>query len=333
MRISSTALWLLVAVAITVGSSSVASASSSTIVDKFVRGHVIVEFESESMAHLFGPGLLEEQQRKRDLLNDEVAGIEHHATDRYSQLVASNVKARKHLDKMETERTNFLSHLGDALGLSNEERDTEGTRQYVARTYDHAGQQIEAIFTIALHGLDLRVPEQYLDQPERFVRLVRNLPHVRSVSQERRVVPKLFSSGEVINLNAASIGNISMAGKGIKIASVDNGVYAAAPMFNGTGFSYPPGWTDAKKGDVTNCNGKVIVSKAFSTTPGFPSNPGIDDPNAHGTFSASIAGGVEVNATRGTFTRLIHGIAPQAWIMNYRISFSVRTPCHLLGIR
>lgn len=35
----------------------------------------------------------------------------------------------------------------------------------------------------------------------------------------------------------------------------------------------------------------------------------------------------------GTFTRLIHGIAPQAWIMNYRISFSVRTPCHLLGIQ
>lgn len=42
----------------------------------------------------------------------------------YSQLVASNVEVRKKLDKTETERTNFLSHLGDALGLSNEERDT-----------------------------------------------------------------------------------------------------------------------------------------------------------------------------------------------------------------
>jgi hypothetical protein len=113
-----------VAVAITGGFFSAAAASSSILVGKYGRGHVIVEFESESLAHLFGPGLLEEQQRKRDVLNDEVAGIEHHATDRYSQLVTRNVEARKHLDKMEAERTNFLSHLGDALGLSKEERDT-----------------------------------------------------------------------------------------------------------------------------------------------------------------------------------------------------------------
>jgi hypothetical protein len=69
----------------------------------------------------------------------------------------------------------------------------------VARTYDHAGQQIEAIFTIALHGLALRVPEQYLDQPERFVRLVRNLPHVRSGTVDSRIFavsfPGLISFG------------------------------------------------------------------------------------------------------------------------------------------
>ncbi|ELR16736.1 uncharacterized protein ACA1_090340 [Acanthamoeba castellanii str. Neff] len=115
--------------AITVGSFSAASTSSSTIVDKFIHGHVIVEFESKSMAHLFRPGLLKEQQLKRDLLNDEVAGIEHHATDRPGSTWTSW-----------RQRTNFLSHLGDALGLSKEERDTEGTRQYVAWTYDHAGQ-------------------------------------------------------------------------------------------------------------------------------------------------------------------------------------------------
>lgn len=46
---------------------------------------------------------------------------------------------------------------------------------------------------------------------------------------------------------------------------------------------------------MTNCNGKVIVSKAFLTTPGFPSNPSIDDPNAHSTqLLQAIAIGVVI---------------------------------------
>ncbi len=48
-------------------------------------------------------------------------------------------------------------------------------------------------------------------------------------------------------------------------------------------YAYPPGWTNAKKGDASNCNGKVIVSKVFSAEPKVPSNPGLDDEEPHGT--------------------------------------------------
>jgi hypothetical protein len=119
---------------------------------------------------------------------------------------------------------------------------------------DHEGQPKESVFTRSLHGLSLRVPDDFADSPHEFLRYVRGLPHVKHgtasrlpplhaghawsgpdltgvgvVSLERRYERSLFSS--IGNIKAAQayaasgIGGLSNAGKGIKVECTHTPTY------------------------------------------------------------------------------------------------------------
>jgi subtilisin family serine protease len=117
-------------------------------------------------------------------------------------------------------------------------------------------------------------------------------------------------------------------GQGIKIGVVDDGVDANSPFFNPAGFSYPAGFPKGGKKWTTP---KVIVARAF---PGPGSGRqghlalNLQD-SFHGTHVAGIAAGVagtvvspgpDHPAVSG-----LSGIAPRAWIGNYRV-FDVPVP-------
>jgi subtilisin family serine protease len=122
-------------------------------------------------------------------------------------------------------------------------------------------------------------------------------------------------------------------GQGIKIGVVDTGVNSKNPFLDPSGFSYPPGFP---KGDKSATTPKVIVAKVFpgpvrdasSTKPYDPTEP-------HGTHVSGIAAGDENTtapagpATGGEpghpLTTGLSGVAPKAWIGNYRV-FTVPTP-------
>jgi minor extracellular serine protease Vpr len=116
-------------------------------------------------------------------------------------------------------------------------------------------------------------------------------------------------------------------GQGIKIAVVDTGVDSSSPFLAPAGFSYPPGFP---KGDTRRTTPKVIVARVFPG-PGRDklSNQAFDPSEPHGTHVSGIAAGDEgTNAPAGPdhpATANLSGVAPRAWIGNYRV-FTIPTP-------
>jgi minor extracellular serine protease Vpr len=111
-------------------------------------------------------------------------------------------------------------------------------------------------------------------------------------------------------------------GQGIKIGVVDDGIDQTNPFFNPAGYSYPAGFP---KGQTKYTTPKVIVARAF---PGPGSGkqgrlPIYRADSFHATHVAGIAAGVQGTvAPPGPDHPLVtglSGIAPQAWLGNYRV--------------
>ena len=117
-------------------------------------------------------------------------------------------------------------------------------------------------------------------------------------------------------------------GQGIKIGVVDDGVDENNPFFNPAGFTYPTGFPKGGKKWTTP---KVIVARAFpGPGSGRQGHLALNRQDSfHGTHVAGIAAGVagtvvapgpDHPAVSG-----LSGIAPRAWIGNYRV-FNVPVP-------
>src|SRR3954447_25534414 len=107
----------------------------------------------------------------------------------------------------------------------------------------------------------------------------------------------------------------------MKIAVIDDGVDASNPYFNPSGFQYPPGFP---KGQTQAATPKVIVQRAFAprTTYKYANTPFDPTSSFHATHVAGIAAGdhgTSVGATQ------ISGVAPNAWIGNYK-ALTIPTP-------
>jgi minor extracellular serine protease Vpr len=155
----------------------------------------------------------------------------------------------------------------------------------------------------------------------------RDLPRILGVHAVRKVYPSVRyhldtnKSPSVIRADTfwATTGG---RGQGIKIGVVDDGVDMANPYFDPTGFSYPPGFP---KGGRTWTTPKVIVARAFpGPGSGRQGRLALWRPGSfHGTHVAGIAAG---DAGTAVAPGLDHpavtglsGIAPRAWIGNYRV--------------
>ncbi len=129
------------------------------------------------------------------------------------------------------------------------------------------------------------------------------------------------------------LGGQSHAGEGVKVAMIDSGIYvtrdaqghyAGNQCFNDTGYQAPPGFP---KSDTRFTNNKVIVAKAYFR-PGDPptvgNNTPIQGPGAspHGTHTAgTVACDAGTRATVNGVTVTLSGIAPRAYLMNYRVFY------------
>ena len=174
--------------------------------------------------------------------------------------------------------------------------------------------RIQERYRIVLDGFALRIP-------------YRDLSALGRVPAVRRIYPSLGyrldtnKSPSVIHADQfwANTGGL---GDGVKIGVVDDGIDAANPFFNPAGFSYPAGFPKGQRKFTTP---KVIVARAF---PGPGSGkqgrlPLYRADSFHGTHVAGIAAGVQgtvafAGPDHPQVTGL-SGIAPRAWLGNYRV--------------
>jgi subtilisin family serine protease len=112
--------------------------------------------------------------------------------------------------------------------------------------------------------------------------------------------------------------HLATAGQGVKIGIIDEGIDQKHPYFDPAGFSYPAGFP---KGNTAYTTPKVIVARAFpspSTHWKYAATPFDPVYSEHATHVAGIAAGDYNTATTGQGGVLASGIAPKAYLGNYK---------------
>jgi minor extracellular serine protease Vpr len=219
-----------------------------------------------------------------------------------------------------------------AAGSTRLDVQSRGARAYVAKlrraqtaaaaTLRRAipSATVQRNYTVLLNGMAVELPATELAKAARLGFANRLYPSYRYTLALNRS-PGLIGAGA---LTAAGGGS----GEGMKIAIVDDGVDQANRFFDPRGFSYPPGFP---KGGTKWTTPKVIVARTFVGANTDAGSRLAVDPNAsyHGTHVAGIAAGnAGTTAPAGPDhpeTPGLSGVAPRAWIGNYRV-FNVPTP-------
>lgn len=156
-----------------------------------------------------------------------------------------------------------------------------------------------------------------IEAPANDVAAIAALPGVKRVEFVKRMRATLDASVPLIGAPAIweRLGGSSVAGEGIKIAILDTGIDITNPMFSGAGFTAPPGFPLSNNNSESLVNNKVIVAKSFLSQNSAGKRTA-EDEEGHGSNVAGIAAG-----NFGTQTPLgaISGVAPRAWLGNYRV--------------
>ena len=203
------------------------------------------------------------------------------------------------------------AHAADAQRLA-------AAQNVVARTVESTlpGAQVRWRYHLVLDGFAVALPRAELPSLSRIPGVAEVWPNL--------TYHALRDADDLDQIGARQLWgpDLATAGRGIKIGIIDDGVDAKHPYFAPAGFHYPPGFP---KGQTAYTTPKVIVQRAFAP-PGETwkyANTPFDPVNSfHATHVAGIAAGdYNVNA-KG---RRISGVAPQAWIGNYK-AYTVPTP-------
>ncbi len=189
------------------------------------------------------------------------------------------------------------------------------------------GGSVTHEYDTVLNGLAIQIPDSTADR-------LRNLPGVKGVYPEKMWHPALDYAIQVHRITdtwAALPGGAPNAGAGIKIAIFDGGIDVTHPGFQGFTTALPAGFPKTSSDTETaNTNNKVIVSRDYTNTGGM-------DTQGHGTGVAMIAAGLTNSAaldyllfdnvsTMNVPLSPITGVAPGAWLGNYKVCGSDGCP-------
>ncbi len=224
--------------------------------------------------------------------------------------------AQAYISQLEAEQAAFVSTMQSVVADAT-----------VANFVNETGLTEEATYQVVFNGLSVDVGSN--DRDEALLQLSK-LPGVKNVYLDEPYYTQLYTSTALINAPVLwnQLGGQANAGAGIKVASMDGGVHHEAPMMDGAGYSYPPGYGPNGLGLTANNNGKIIVSRAYFR-PWDPPAAGDENPwpgengTSHGIHTASTAAGEVVTATyAGLNVGEMSGVAPKAYVMSYRVFYA-----------
>lgn len=143
---------------------------------------------------------------------------------------------------------------------------------------------------------------------------LRSLAGVKHVIRLPRLKRSLNTAVNLVNVPAAwnaLPGGMPNGGAGVRIAIIDSGIDDTHPAFQ-DGSQAPPGYP---LGDTAYTNGKIIVARTYEPMFALPDDRTPRDRSGHGTALAMIAAGATNTGPLATIT----GVAPKAWLGNYKI--------------
>ena len=150
------------------------------------------------------------------------------------------------------------------------------------------------------------------------------LAKLRALPGVKRVVPmrefhRVMDRAVLVHKVAdawAQIGG-DRAGQGIKVAVIDTGVEVAHPAFQDREMQAPASFPRATSAaDEVNTSGKIIVARSYvSMLPRRDPDLSARDRVGHGTALAAVIAGARTAGPLATIT----GVAPKAWIGNYKV--------------
>src|ERR1035438_1427056 len=208
----------------------------------------------------------------------------------------------------------------------------DGYRQQLALRQTAVRQELERRGVPIISSVSEVLNAVFVSAPPERVAELAAIPGVLGVRPLRKMHLALNKATQLMNAPAAwnLVGGQSNAGAGIKIGILDTGIDQNHPAFQDSSLAYPPGFPkySGSADAASYTNTKVIVARSYvssfatytETDPRKPadiSQPDDYSPrdrHGHGTAVASCAAG---NTNTGTVT--FSGMAPKAWLGNYKI--------------
>ena len=197
------------------------------------------------------------------------------------------------------------------------EREQSAVATRIARAIP--GAYVHWRYTVTLNGLAVVVPTGAVDKLAR-------IPGVAKIWPNARYHTALDRTPQLIGAPAVWGPTLANAGQGMKIGIIDEGVDQTHPFFSPVGFTMPAGFP---KGNVAFTTSKVIVARAFAPPSpewkyaNLPFDPEFSE---HGTHVAGIAAGDHGTMAPFFSTLPLSGVAPAAYIGNYK-ALTIPTPC------
>jgi subtilisin family serine protease len=194
-----------------------------------------------------------------------------------------------------------------AAGASRIDAEQAAFEQAVARELPEA--RLRWRYRLVANGFAVDLPSGDIDR-------LGELPGVRDVFPSAPYGAQLDESPRQIGAGALWGAGLETAGDGMKIGIIDTGVDPEHAFFDPRGYTMPAGFP---KGQLQYTSAKVIVARAFAP-PGAQTQAArraFDSAESgHGTHVAGISAG---NAgTRTSGGRTVSGVAPRAYIGNYK---------------
>ena len=258
-------------------------------------------------------------------LRDDPAAI-YKARQAKSGVTVSDDALQSYRDQLRTSQDNFLNAL-QAGGIS---------ASVVSRAVKNLDGSVAATvplrYTLVYDGLALNVPASS-------IAAIAQMPQVKSVHPDTKLYTSLNNSvpyihapevyGKYAELTQFDHFNEGYEGQGINVAIIDTGVDWTHPMFGGD--PTPPRLGVAPPTPaVTNTNQKVIYYLPLA-------DEVASDGFGHGTHVASTVAGYLAKAPGpdgipGTADDIsLHGVAPQAKIMSYKVCSDIETDVYELS--